>query len=301
MINLLETSIEQGLIFAVLAMGVMLTYKILDIADLTVEGSFSLGAFAFAKFAILGLNPYVSTFLSFVLGIFAGGITSFLYIKLKIKPLLSGILTMTILYSINLRLNGKANVALFNQQTLFTDKSVILLVFLIALIIKILLDQFLKTEIGYLLIATGDNETLVKSLGKNSDTFKALGLMLSNGLVALSGSLMAQYQGFADITMGNAIIVTALASVIIGDSIRKNSSLFKLTTRSIFGACAYKLIGGIAIDLGLNPTDLRAISAIIVILFISYNNFSSQISTQIFKSKIGGTKYVRNKKVAKEL
>ncbi|MBC7088055.1 MAG: ABC transporter permease [Tissierellales bacterium] len=301
MINLFKTSIEQGLIFGVLAMGVMITYKILDTADLTVEGSFSLGAFTFAKFVILGLNPYLSTFLSFTFGILAGGITSFLYLKLKIKPLLSGILTMTMLYSINLRLNGKANIALFNQQTLFTDASPIFLTLAIALIIKILLDLFLKTEIGYLLIATGDNENLVKSLGKNSDLFKALGLMLSNGLVALSGSLMAQYQGFADITMGNAIIVTALASVIIGDSIRKNSSFLKLTTRSILGACAYKIIGGIAIDLGLNPTDLRAISAIIVILFISYNNFESKLNIKNLKSKIGGAKYVGNKKVAKEL
>jgi putative ABC transport system permease protein len=301
MINLLETSIEQGLIFAVLAMGVMLTYKILDIADLTVEGSFSLGAFVFAKFAVSGFNPYIATLLSFVFGVLAGGITSFLYIKLKIKPLLSGILTMTILYSINLRLNGKANVALFNQQTLFSNTSAIFLALLIALFIKILLDIFLKTEIGYLLIATGDNETLVKSIGKNSDSFKALGLMLSNGLVALSGSLMAQYQGFADITMGNSIIVTALASVIIGDSIRKNSSLIKLTTRSILGACVYKIIGGVAIELGLNPTDLRAISAIIVILFISYNNFASKTNIKKLKTKIGGTKYVGNKKVAKEL
>lgn len=299
--NLLETSIEQGLIFAVLAMGVMLTYKILDIADLTVEGSFSLGAFVFAKFAVSGFNPYIATLLSFVFGVLAGGITSFLYIKLKIKPLLSGILTMTILYSINLRLNGKANVALFNQQTLFSNTSAIFLALLIALFIKILLDVFLKTEIGYLLIATGDNETLVKSIGKNSDSFKALGLMLSNGLVALSGSLMAQYQGFADITMGNSIIVTALASVIIGDSIRKNSSLIKLTTRSILGASVYKIIGGVAIELGLNPTDLRAISAIIVILFISYNNFASQTNIKKLKTKIGGTKYVGNKKVAKEL
>jgi len=137
-----------------------------------------------------------------------------------------------------------------------------------------LMDIFLKTEVGYLLIATGDNETLVKSLGENSNKYKLIGLMLSNGLVSLSGALMSQYQGFAEITMGTGIIVVAIASIIVGDTVLRNRRFLKSTTRAIMGALIYKFIGAVAIDLGLAPTDLKAINAIIVIIFLSYNTFS---------------------------
>ncbi|MDY0236047.1 MAG: ABC transporter permease [Gudongella sp.] len=291
---LIITSIEQGLIFAVLAMGVTLTYKILDIADLSVEGTFPLGAFVYAKFLILGVSPITSSLLAFGYGAIAGLLTALLFVKFKIKPLLSGILTMTILYSVNLRLNGKANIPLFKYDSIFMDIPKWIILSIIILVIKLLLDLFLKTEIGYLLVATGDNEVLVRSLGKNSNIYKIAGLMLSNGLVGMSGALMAQYQGFVDITMGSSIIIMGLASIIIGETIRKNSSSLSLTTRAIIGAMAYKLIGGIAIDLGLKPTDLRAISAIIVILFISYNNFSTPF-IQSLKKKRGKTD-AKNKK-----
>lgn len=284
--SLIITSIEQGLIFAILAMGVFLTYKILDIADLSVEGTFPFGAFIFAKFISMGINPIVSTIMAFVLGTLAGLLTATLFTKLKIKPILAGILTMTILYSVNLKTNGKSNVPLFNYSTVFDKGSILIVLIGIVLLIKIILDLFLKTETGYLLIATGDNESLVKSLGENSNKYKLIGLMIANGLVALSGALMAQYQGFADMTMGNSIIVVALASIIIGDTIMKNSNKFKNTSRAIVGAIIYRIIGGIAIDLGLNPHDLRAVNAIIVIIFISYNNFA----VDLFKSskKRGG-------------
>lgn len=289
--SLIITSIEQGLIFAVLSMGVFITYKILDIADLSVEGTFPFGAFIFAKLVSTGLNPILSTFMAFCFGTLAGLLTATLFTKLEIKPILSGILTMTILYSVNLRTNGKANVPLFNHKTIFDFGSSMLILAIIVLFIKIVLDLFLKTETGYLLIATGDNEALVKSLGTNSNKYKVIGLMIANGLVALSGALMAQYQGFADMTMGNSIIVIALASIIIGDTIKKGSGLLKNTTRAIIGAIAYKIIGGIAIDLGLNPQDLRAVNALIVIIFISYNNFA----IRFFKSATkGGRKIARN-------
>lgn len=279
--SLIITSIEQGLVFAVLAMGVFITYKILDIADLSVEGTFPFGAFVFAKFISIGANPYISTMATFLTGTLAGLLTSILFTKLRIRPLLSGILTMTILYSVNLRINGKSNIPLFKYGTLYDAGSRILILLLIVFLIKITLDLFLKTEMGYLLIVTGDNEPLVKSLGESSDKYKIMGLMISNGLVALSGALMAQYQGFADITMGSSIIVVALASIIIGDTIKKNSKMIKGTTRAVLGALLYKIIGGIAIDLGLNPNDLKAINAIIVIAFISYNNFSGDIITRL--------------------
>lgn len=275
--SLIITSIEQGLIFGVLAMGVFLTYKILDIADLSVEGTFPLGAFIFARFISTGLGPIGSTLLAFVFGSLAGLLTATLFTKLRIKPLLSGILTMTILYSVNLKINGKANIPLFSQDSIFDLGSTMLILLIIVISIKIILDLFLKTETGYLLIATGDNESLVKSLGQNSNKYKTMGLMLANGLVALSGALMAQVQGFADITMGSSIIVVALASIIVGDAIMKNSDKLKLTSRAIIGALIYKIIGGIAIDLGLEPSDLKAISAIIVIIFLSYNNFFGNV------------------------
>ncbi|SHF22425.1 putative ABC transport system permease protein [Tissierella praeacuta DSM 18095] len=296
--SLIITSLEQGLIFAVLAMGVFLTYKVLDIADLSVEGTFPFGAFIFAKFISMGINPIISTLMAFCFGTLAGLLTATLFTKLRIKPLLSGILTMTILYSVNLKINGKSNFPLFKYNSIFDLGPTLLVLIIIVLLIKITLDQFLKTETGYLLIATGDNESLVKSLGENSNKYKVLGLMLANGLVALSGALMAQIQGFADITMGNSIIVIALASIIIGDTIKKNSNKIKNTTKVILGAIIYKIIGGIAIDLGLDPNDLRAINAIIVIVFLSYNNFAADLF-ETMKNK-GGKRNVENSKPIKE-
>ncbi|WP_288876024.1 ABC transporter permease [uncultured Fusobacterium sp.] len=272
--SLITISIEQGLIFAVLAMGVFITYKILDFPDLSVEGTFPLGAFVFAKFVTLGVEPITSTILAFFAGAIAGAVTYYLHIKMKIAAILAGILTMTILYSINLRINGKANIPLYNDPSVFDYGNVIIVLLVIVFIIKILMDKFLKTEIGYLLIATGDNETVVKSLGIDSNKFKLLGLTLSNGLVAISGALMGQSQEFSDINMGTSIIVSGLASIIIGDTILKSVTKIKGTTRAILGAISYKLIGGFAIDLGFAPTDLKAISAVIVIVFIGYNNFS---------------------------
>lgn len=272
--SLITISLEQGLIFAVLAIGVFITYKILDFPDMSVEGTFPLGAFIFAKFITNGFNPITSTIFAFIFGSLAGVITYFLHIKMKMASLLAGILTMTILYSVNLRINSKANIPLYNNNSIFDYGNKIVVLIVIVLIIKILMDLFLKTEIGYLLIATGDNETLVKSLGVNCDKFKLLGLVLSNGIVAISGALMAQAQGFSDINMGTSIIVSALASIIIGDTILKRSTKIKGTTRAILGSISYKLIGGLAIDLGFAPTDLKAISAGIVIIFIGYNNMS---------------------------
>lgn len=295
--SLIITSIEQGLIFSILAMGVFLTYKILDIADLSVEGTFPLGAFIFAKFISTGIGAIPSTIFAFIFGGLAGLLTAILFTKLRIKPLLSGILTMTILYSVNLKINGKANIPLFSKASIFDFGSTMVILLIIVIGIKILLDLFLKTETGYLLIATGDNEALVKSLGQNSNKYKIIGLMLANGLVALSGALMAQIQGFADITMGSSIIVVALASIIVGDAIKKNSDKIRLTTRAIIGAIIYKIIGGIAIDLGLEPSDLKAISAIIVIIFLSYNNFFGDV---LSLKKRGEKIDVKNSKSIKE-
>lgn len=280
--NFVMTIIEQGLIFSVLAMGVHITYKLLDIPDLSVEGTFPFGAFIYAYFVIAGVNAWLSLFLAFIFGNLGGFITALIFIKLRIKPLLGGILTAAIFYSVNLKILGKSNVSLSKLPRLYDlrltsnaylDK--IILLFFIVLIIKVLLDIFFKTEIGYLIKTTGDNETLVKSLGANSNIYKTLGLMISNGLVAMSGALMAQSQTFADNKMGQSIIVVALASIIIGDTILKNKENMSGTLRAVIGAVIYKIIGGVAIDLGMEAQDLSMINAFIVIIFILYNNAAS--------------------------
>ena len=278
--SVLMSSLEIGLIFSFLAIGVVLTYKVLNLADLSVEGTFPLGAFIFAACVLNGLNAVAAMILSFVGGLAAGFITYLLYKKLKVDALLAGILTMTMLYSINLRITGKSNVPLFEYDSIFTKFSFmpkIAILIILVVILKLIMDAYFKTEQGYLLVVTGDNQSLVRSLGKNPNKYIMLGFMLSNGFVALSGSLMAQHQGFADAQMGTTMIVTALASIIIGDTFMKNSRKLKLTTRAIIGAIAYRIISGLAIHLGLDPNDLKLITALIVIVFIFYNNFTAII------------------------
>lgn len=278
--SVLMSSLEIGLIFSFLAIGVVLTYKVLNLADLSVEGTFPLGAFIFAACVLNGLNTIAAMILSFVGGLAAGFITYLLYKKLKVDALLAGILTMTMLYSINLRITGKSNVPLFEYDSIFTKFSFmpkIVILIILVVILKLIMDAYFKTEQGYLLVVTGDNQSLVRSLGKNPNKYIMLGFMLSNGFVALSGSLMAQHQGFADAQMGTTMIVTALASIIIGDTFMKNSRKLKLTTRAIIGAIAYRIISGLAIHLGLDPNDLKLITALIVIVFIFYNNFTAII------------------------
>ncbi len=271
----LLTSLEMGLIFSIMAMGVMLTYKTLKISDLSVEGTFPLGAFIFARLITMGMGLGSSMVLSFIGGALGGLVTYILFKKFNIDALLSGILTMTALYSLNLRITGSSNVALFDQPTIFNTSNIPMTLILLAivLVIKLFLDWFFKTEKGYLLKTTGDNQKLVRSLGQNPNKFILLGLMLANALGSLSGAIMAQYQGFADIQMGTSMIVTALASIIIGDTFFRNISKIKDTTRAIIGAIIYRAISGIAIHYGLEPGDLKAITAFIVVVFLVYNNF----------------------------
>ena len=207
------------------------------------------------------------------MGCLAGVVTFILHIKLKINALLSGILTMTMLYSINLRINNTSNMSLFNKDSIFDNYMPLIVLIVVILIVKVLIDLFFKTELGYCTVATGDNKSLVKSLGKNPDKYILIGLMISNALMALSGALMAQFQGFVDVNMGSSIVVVALASIIIGETIFKTNDKVKWTTKAIVGAIIYKFIGSIAIELGLAPSDLKAINAFILIIFITYNTF----------------------------
>lgn len=273
LINIMASSVEIGLVFGVLAMGYMLTYKILEYYDLTLEGSYPLGAFLTAAAITSGLNPYFGLVLSVIGGAAAGSITYFLYKKVKVEPLLTGILTLTVLYSVNLKIKGVSNIPVAQYPSIFGSipKWIILLAFV--LVIKFLIDHFLRSEQGYLLKVTGNNRKLVKALGKDPDTYVFWGLIISNALIGLAGGMMTNYQGFADIGMGTAMIVTGLASIIIGDTIAKNSNKLRDTTRAILGAIVYRLISGIAIYFGLNPNDLKLITALIVIAFIAYNNY----------------------------
>lgn len=284
--NLIMTTLEQGLIYALLATGVYVTFKILNIADLTVEGTFPMGALITAGLIGAGVNPLIATLIACLIGTIPGLISALLTIKLKIDNLLAGILTMTMLYSINLKLNGRSNVPISNSQSIFNilntgnsyvDRLIILVI--IVVVGKLALDLFMKTKMGYMLIVTGDNKSLVKSLGQNPNKYTIIGLMIANAYVALSGSLLAQSMRFADLQMGTGIIVIALASVIIGLTTFRNTDI-NGSTRAIIGAIIYKIIGTLAIQAGLNPNDLKLINALIVIVFIAYNNFYAKRRTK---------------------
>ena len=267
-------ALEQGLLFALVAMGVYITYKILDFSDLSVDGTFPLGASISAALLINGVNPWISILIATIGGAIAGSITGFLHVKLKISNLMSGILVMMGLYSVNLRIMGKSNIPLFNTNYIFKSTAVnsIFIILAIVVVVKIILDLFLKTKAGFLLTAVGDNEQVVSSLGVNKNLVKVLGLAISNGLVALAGALTAQHQGFADVTMGTGIVVMGLAAVIIGVSIFGKISFIKATTLSIFGAIIYKLVIAIALWMKLNPNDLKILTAVLVAVALAANN-----------------------------
>ncbi len=265
--------LEQGLIFAIGALGVYITYTILDFPDLSVDGTFSLGAAITGALIINGMDPFMTLIMAFIGGAIGGLVTGILHVKYKITNLLSGILVMIGLYSINLRIMGKANIPMFNMKNIFiSNVSKLIVLGVIVLFVKLLLDYLFKTKFGFILKATGDNDTLVTSLGVNKGTIKIAGLMISNGLVALSGAIMAQHQGFSDITMGTGFIVIALASIILGQSVFRRVRILKGTTVVIIGAFFYKLSVGFAIYLGFPPTDLKLITSIIVVIAIIMNN-----------------------------
>ncbi len=268
-------ALDLGLIYGVMALGVYLTFRILDFPDLTVDGSFTTGAAVTATLIVNGQSPLVATALGGVAGLLAGMVTGLLHAKGGINPLLAGILTQIALYSINLRIMGKANVPLLRTETLLSglrdNKQLatvasIVLFGLFVLLVKLLLDWFLNTDVGLALQATGDNEPMIRSLGASTDSMKILGLAVSNMMVAISGGIMAQYQGYADIGMGIGLIVAGLASVIIGQAILGHRSIMMATTAVVFGSIVYRLVIQVALQVGLNPNDMKLISAILVII-----------------------------------
>ena len=291
-------SLEQGLIYGFLALGVYLAFRILDYPDLTVDGSFPMGAAISALLVTKGLDPYISLFFAGIAGGLAGLLTGLLHTKGKINGLLAGILSMTALYSINLKIMGTSNLSLFRFETIFTPLAkgkewvvnmlgessnlvgltsifYTIILFLLVFIAKKGLDWFLRTDLGLSVRATGDNPAMIRSLGVNTDQTIILGLVLSNALVGFAGGIMAQYQGYADVQMGIGMIVVGLASVIIGEVLFGSKSIERVTLAVIGGAIAYRLVIAAALYLPfISPTDMKLITAMIVIIALTIPRFS---------------------------
>jgi putative ABC transport system permease protein len=299
MTTILFGILEEGLVYAIMALGVYITYKILDFPDLSVDSTFPMGAAITAAGIANGLpvfgnvHPVAALFLSFGAGALAGCITGLIHVKLKVRDLLSGIIVMTALYSINLRIAGKANLPIFSKETIFSNAfltehvpaalkpyivTIILLV--IVLVCKLLLDAYLNTRSGYLLRAVGDNEVLVTSLAKDKGMVKIVGLAIANGFAALAGSVYCQQKGFFEISSGTGTMVIGLANVIIGTQLFKRFSFVKSTTAVVIGSIVYKAcvslalmmndlhIGGVKISIPVTASDLKLITSILFLIIL---------------------------------
>ncbi|MCA0989140.1 ABC transporter permease [Guptibacillus algicola] len=311
-------AVESGVIYAIMALGVYLSFRILDFPDLTVDGSFVTGAAIAAILIVNGTNPFFATLIAIGAGFLAGCVTGLLHTKGKINPLLAGILMMIALYSINLRIMGRSNVPLLNEESIFTKVesvfstlgieslvnsvasaialgsitstwSILISMILLTTIIKVLTDFFLRTQVGLALRATGDNKRMIRSFSANTDQLTILGLGISNALVALSGALIAQYSSFADVGMGIGMIIIGLASVIIGEAIFGTKTIAVTTFAVIGGAVVYRLVVSLALRVDFLETgDMKLITAVIV------------IGALIFPQLIDGQKE-RNRKKRKRL
>lgn len=274
--NILISVGTQGLILGLMVLGVYISYKLLDFPDMSVDGSFALGGAIIAISLKNGLSPISGSLFALLAGLGAGLLTGILHVKIKISSLLSGILVMGILYSLNLRIMGRANIPLFNTNHIFkSNLSPIILALFLVVLFKILLDQFLKTGLGYTLKAVGDNPQMVSSLGVEVSNIKILGLMLSNALISLSGSIMAQYQGFADVSMGIGTLVLGIASIIIGQTLLRKAKFLKQTSIILVGTIIYQFTIYFAMNLGMAATDLKMVTALVIILFLGIGHLKA--------------------------
>jgi putative ABC transport system permease protein len=286
--GLIETVLREGFIYALMAMGVLITYKILDFPDLSVDGTFPLGACVAAALVTAGLNPWLVCAAAFLAGACMGSVTGLLHVRLGITDLLSGILVMTASWSVNLIITGGTAIfQFFNRPTIFNSMPAaalpgalhghrqLILVFLLALAVKLALDLYLKTKSGLLLRAGGDNSRFVTSLGRDSGQVKILGLAIGNGCTALSGCVLAQLNENADVNSGKGMVVMALAAVIIGTGVFHRTRFMRLTTMAVCGAVLYKACLQLALLLGLPSTYLKLLMAIL-------------LTVSIVSQKIGG-------------
>ncbi len=269
--NILLSTCSQGLLYSILALGVYITFRILNFADMTAEGSLTLGGSICAVMLVNGIDPILSTVASGLLGSLAGLITAFLHTKLKIQDILAGILTMISLYSINIRIMGQSNISLLGRSTIFSKNLSFVIGAIICLILLLLLNLFFKTQIGLAIRATGDNEQMMKALGANTDIKKTLALMISNFMCAMSGALISQFQGYSDINLGTGSIVIALASIVIGEAILNGAFIMKLIS-VILGSVLYRFIIVLVLSLGLNPSDLKLFTSIVAAILLSLPN-----------------------------
>ena len=291
--------LEEGLVYAIMALGVYITYKILDFPDLSVDGTFPLGAAVTAAGIANGLpfidtiSPVAALFISFTVGALAGCITGLIHVKLKVRDLLSGIIVMTALYSINLRIAGKANLPIFSKETIFSNSflsahvpeaaspfTVTIILFVIVMICKVLLDAYLQTRSGYLLRAVGDNDVLVTSLAKDKGLVKIVGLAIANGFAALAGSVYCQQKGFFEISIGTGTMVIGLANVIIGTQLLKRVGFIRSTTAVIIGSIVYKAcvsialllndlhIAGLDLSIPVTASELKLITSVLFLIIL---------------------------------
>ncbi len=278
------SALSQGLLWSVLAVGVYLSYRFLNISDLTSEGSFTLGAAVCASNIVRGMDPLLSCILALIAGALAGLVTGVLHTKFKMPSLLAGILSMTGLYSINLRIMGKANIPLTQSVTLLTKlkdmlgltrdrDGAIYLGLIVVIILIVLLVWFFNTEFGFSVVATGNNDKMIRANGVDSDKTIIAGLMLSNALIALSGSLVAQYNGYADVTMGIGAIVVGLASVIIGEVLFKDKYFAVCLIGVVVGSIIYRLIVTFVVNTNyISANDMKLFTAIVVAVAIIIAN-----------------------------
>ncbi len=290
--SLLIGAITIGMILALLALGIFISFRIFNFADITAEGSITLGASISASMIVAGFSPLFATLIAMIGGFIAGAITGIIHTKFEINGLLSGILVMTALYSINLHIMGRSNVPLMSEKTVMTyfedlattlfpgsetvnllgtviptkDIFILVSVFIIVLLVGVLLYLFLKSNLGTAMRATGNNQQMVRAQGVNTKTMIILGLAISNALIALSGAFLAQFQGFADVQMGIGMLVWGLASVIIGEALINDKSLGFLISGAVFGSVIFRLLVAGALRIGMNPNDLKLITALFVFI-----------------------------------
>ena len=288
--SLLIGSLTIGFILSLLSLGVFISFRIFDFPDITADGSITLGAAVAAALIVKGVNPLAATSAGFVAGFVAGSVTGLLAAKFNINRLLAGILVMTGLYSVNLHIMGRSNLPLLSSTTLSTyaqsvgvrilggaktlnimgwqvpvlDVSILALVFLVIVLVGVVLYWFFQTNLGTAMRATGDNAQMIRALGVSDKNVTILGIAISNGLIALAGALLAQYQGFADVQMGIGMVVWGLASVIIGEALVGTRHLGLTLCGAVMGSVLFRLLVAIALRLGLNPNDLKLITAIFV-------------------------------------
>ena len=291
-LNACPGAVSQGIIWGIMGVGVFITFKVLDYADLTVDSSLCTGGAVSAMLIGMGMHPVLTLVFATLAGMAAGAVTGLLHTKLEIPAILSGILTQLALYSINLRIMGRANVSLLGQPTMITLLDIpqaILVGGLVAVVMIAVLYWSFGTEIGCAVRATGDNGNMARAMGVNTDTMKVLGLTISNGMVGLAGALLAQYQGYADVQSGRGAIVIGLASVIIGEVLIGRRANFAVRMGSIIvGSIVYYVIISFVLQLGLNTSDLKLFSALVVAIALAIPSLRQKLALRQKLSLRGG-------------